>query len=141
MSTVETKEGFTLYHKDGASGKIVRITGSGFVKQGSITQGHPVEYRHWQDVIEDYEFAMQQAAHSEEDEAICDAWLENPAEFMERDETGAPKTSSLRRVMAGTGLQRGDAMQKQASAAWDQDFAEAQAHAAAVLGNIGNGRE
>jgi hypothetical protein len=119
---------------------LVRVTGSGFVKNAAITDGHPVEFRHWKDVVEDCAFALESAAHSEEEEAIVELWLDDPNSFM-TEEDGAVQTPSVRRMTAGMGLTRhSDIHQKQASANWDQDFSEAQAHAASVLSKIGNGR-
>jgi|SRR5271154_5256945 len=119
---------------------LVRITGSGFVKNAAITDGHPVEFRHWKDVVEDCTFALESAVHSEEEEAVVELWLEDPASFMEQED-GAVKTASVRRVTAGMGLMRStDVHQKQAAANFDHDFAEAQAHVASVLKNLGNGR-
>jgi hypothetical protein len=119
---------------------IHRITGSGFVKNAAITEGHPVEFRHWKDVVEDCAFALESATHSEEEEAVVELWLEDPQSFMGQED-GAVKTASVRRVTAGMGLMRHGDMQKQAGARnWDQDFSEAQDHVASVLKNLGNGR-
>jgi len=120
--------------------KLFRITGSGFVKQGSVTPGHPVEFRHWKEVIEDADFALESAVHSEEEEAVVELWLEDPQSFQEAE--GMVQASAVRRVQAGNGLQRvGDVHHKQASQNWDNDFTEATAHVRSVLGNLGNGTD
>lgn len=109
------------------------------MKQGSVTPGHPIEFRHWQEVIDDADFALESAVHSEEEEGVVELWLEDPQSFQETE--GMVQTPAVRRVRAGNGLQRvGDVHHKQASQNWDNDFSEAQAHVAAVLGKVGNGR-
>lgn len=121
---------------------IVRITGSGFAKQGSITQGHPVEFRHWKDVIEDYDFALESAVHSEEEEAVVNLWLEDPQSFQDKDIPSQHRGSMRRVVTGGLGPQRVDNMhQKTAAANWDQDFSEATEHVRSVLSNLGNGTD
>lgn len=120
---------------------LVRITGSGFVKNAAITDGHPVEFRHWKDVVDECDFALESAVSSEEEEAVVELWLEDPQSFMIDEEGAAVKTSSMRRVTGGMGLMRhGDIHQKQASSNFDKNFADAQAHVASVLKNLGNGR-
>lgn len=121
--------------------RIVRITGSGFVKQGSVTPGHPVESRHWKDVVNDIDCELEAAVHSEEEEAVVDLWLEDPASFQEDTESVGHTASSMRVRTGGMGLQRvGDLHKTAAASNWDQDFSEAQAHVASVLSKLGNGR-
>lgn len=121
--------------------RIVRITGSGFVKQGSVTPGHPVESRHWKDVVNDIDCELEAAVHSEEEEAVVDLWLEDPQSFQEDTENVGHTASTMRVRTGGMGLQRvGDLHKTAAATSWDQDFSEAQAHVASVLKNLGNGR-
>lgn len=117
--------------------KIVRITGSGFVKQGSITDGHPVEFRHWQEVVDEAENVLEAAADSEQEEAFVDHWLENPQLYNGADEVlGGLKRGSM--IRAADSFGRKQAVVHQAN--WDQEFADAKAHAASVLSKLGNGR-
>jgi hypothetical protein len=119
---------------------LVRITGSGFVKTGAITDGHPVEFRHWKEVVDEADGFLESAANSEEEEAVVELWLEDPASFQAAfdSENGA---SPVKRGMfsRADNFSRG----KQAARAesnWDQEFSDAQAHVASVLKNLGNGR-
>lgn len=121
--------------------KIVRITGSGFAKTGSVTDGHPVEFRHWKDVVEEAEAELEAAADQETDEAVVERWLENPQEFMaaESDTEVVTGVSTMKQGM----LRRADNFNKRAAApqrSWDAEFTDAQAHVASVLKNLGNGR-
>jgi hypothetical protein len=118
---------------------LIRITGSGFVKQGSVTDGHPVEFRHWKDVVDDCDFALESAVHSEEEEAVVELWLEDPKSFM--DEETSVNAPTMRRVQAGLGMQRHDPMQHKVATTrnWDQDYSEATEHVRSVLSNLGNG--
>jgi len=119
--------------------KLVRITGSGFAKQGAIAPGHPVEFRHWQEVVDDFDFALESAAHSEEEEAVVDLWLEEPQSFMDKDDP-IQRQGALRRATAGMGMARvTDLHRKTAAANWDQDFEEAKEHVASILSKLGNG--
>lgn len=114
--------------------RIVRITGSGFVKTGSITDGHPVEFRHWKEVVDEADFAIESAAHSEDEEAVVELWLEDPQSF--RDSDSEVQTAVVRRAdKLGAKYER-----KTASSNWDQEFADAQAHARSVLAKLGNNR-
>lgn len=118
--------------------RIVRITGSGFVKQGSVMPGHPVEFRHWKDVVDECDFALESAVSSEEEEAVVELWLEDPQSFMIDEEGAAVKTSSMRRVTGGMGLMRhGDIHQKQASSNFDKDLEDMKNHVTSVLANMG----
>jgi hypothetical protein len=118
--------------------KLFRITGSGFVKQGSITPGHPIEFRHWKEVVDDADFALESAVHSEEEEAVVELWLEDPQSFQVGEDM--VQSPAVRRVQAGNGLQRvSDVHHKQAAANWDQDHSEAVEHVRSVLSNLGNG--
>jgi hypothetical protein len=133
MSVVKTEEGFVNH---GSTGKLVRITGSGFVKTGAITEGHPVAFRHWQEVVDEAENALDAAAEAE-DEELCDYWLENPLLFNGGDTVeGGLKRGSMVRTADNFG--RKQAVIRQTS--WDQEFSDAQAHVASVLKNLGNGR-
>jgi hypothetical protein len=126
--------------------RLVRIAGSGFAKQGSVAQGHPVEFRHWKDVVDEAEAELETAADLDTEEAVVELWLEDPRSFMETGSAeGDPGTVSpmVRRAQTGgLGLQRhGDPRHKTAAASdWDSEFANAKAHAASVLGKLGNGR-
>jgi hypothetical protein len=117
---------------------IVRITGSGFVKTGAIADGHPVEFRHWQEVVDEADSFLESAAASEEEEAVVELWLEDPMSFQDQEET------ATRSIRTGGMIRHADAFgRKQAvvrDTNWDQEFADAQAHVASVLKNIGNGR-
>lgn len=119
--------------------RLIRITGSGFVKQGSVTPGHPIEFRHWKEIIDDADSMLESAAHSEEEEAVVELWLEDPQSFQQAE--GVGRSSAVRRVGAGQGLQRVGEHHKQAAQNWDQDFEEAQTHVASLLGKLGNGRK
>lgn len=112
--------------------KLVRITGSGFVKTGAITPGHPVVSRHWKDVINEADFELESAAHQETEEAAIEEWLENPQDFIDSE----VKTASIRRV-DNFNSQKQAARQTRS---WDADFADAQAHVAGILSKLGNGR-
>lgn len=119
--------------------RIVRITGSGFVKQGSVTPGHPVESRHWKDVVNDIDCELEAAVHSEEEEAVVDLWLEDPQSFQE-DTQGAGRGAVTMVRTGGMGMQRvGIPHKTAADQNWDQDFSEAREHVASVLKNLGNG--
>lgn len=115
---------------------LIRITGSGFVKTGAIADGHPVEFRHWKDVVDECDRELESAAGSEEEEAVVELWLEDPMSFQTEDDTTVVRTGGLRRA---DNFVRG----KQAATRetnWDQEFADAQSHVASVLKNLGNGR-
>jgi hypothetical protein len=119
--------------------KILRITGSGFVKTGAITDGHPVAFRHWQEVVDECDRELEFAASSDEEEAVVELWLEDPMSF--QTEEDAPVQGLLRRGM----INRADNFVRGKQAArsetnWDREFADAQLHAASVLSKLGNGR-
>lgn len=119
--------------------KLARITGSGFVKRGSVTPGHPVESRHWKDVINDIDCELEAAVHSEEEQAVVDLWLEDPLSFQDKDIPRSGATTMVR--TGGMGLQRAGVQHKVAAAAsWDQSFSDATSHVASVLSKLGNGR-
>jgi hypothetical protein len=128
------------------SGKIFRITGSSFVKTGSVTDGHPVEFRHWQEVVDEAENFLESAVNSEEEEAVVELWLEDPMSFQayfNNEEGATPMGPGVSRT-AGSMVRHADAFgRKQAvvrETNWDEEFADAKAHAASVLKNLGNGR-
>ena len=126
---------------------IVRITGSGFVKTGSVTDGHPVEFRHWKEVVDSADSFLESAAASEDEEAVVELWLEDPMSFQayfdeEGAEAGVPQVRT-----AGSMVRRADQFgSKRATPKgpgktnWDQEFADAQAHARSVMAKLGNGR-
>ena len=118
---------------------LIRITGSGFVKTGSITDGHPVEFRHWKEVVDEFDNELEFAASSEEEQAVVDLWLEDPQSFQNEFDAGQvaiQRTGSM--IRSADNFGRKQAVVRGAN--WDQEFADAQAHAASVLGKLGNGR-
>lgn len=121
---------------------LIRVTGSGFVKTGSVTDGHPVEFRHWQEVVDEAENFLESAASSEEEEAVVELWLEDPMSF-QKFEDATPMGPGVNRT-AGSMIRSVDPFgRKQAvvrGTNWDTEFADAQAHVASVLKNLGNGR-
>jgi hypothetical protein len=129
---------------------LIRITGSGFVKTGSVTDGHPVEFRHWQEVVDEAENFLDSAVNSEEEEAVVELWLEDPmsfqAYFNEEDATPMGPGARVNRT-AGSMIRSVDPFgRRQAAAArppetdWDAEFADAKAHVASVLSRLGNGK-
>jgi hypothetical protein len=114
---------------------ITRITGSGFVKQGSITDGHPVEFRHWQEVVDEAEAALDFAVHSDEEESVVELWLEDPMSFQKAMGADGPQTGGAIRRADNFG---GKVARRESN--WDQEFSDAQAHVKNVLANLGNGR-
>jgi len=130
---------------------IVRITGSGFVKTGSVTDGHPVEFRHWKEVVDSAEDFLESAATSEDEEAVVELWLEDPMSFQayfdEENGEATPMGPGVARVnrTAGSMIRSADPFgRKQAvvrqETNWDKEFADAQAHAKSVMAKLGNGR-
>jgi hypothetical protein len=122
--------------------RVVRITGSGFVKMGAIADGHPVEFRHWQEVVDECDRELESAASSEEEEAVVELWLEDPMSFQavfDEEEPGiAPQTRTGSMLRRADNFGRKQAVVREAN--WDQEFADAQLHVASVLKNLGNGR-
>jgi len=121
--------------------KIFRITGSGFVKQGSITDGHPVEFRHWKEVVDEADNFLESAVTSEEEQAVVELWLEDPLSFQDADDLrpmGARSSKGSMIRNADIGFGRRQAAVRETN--WDSEFADAQAHAASVLSKLGNGR-
>lgn len=118
--------------------RLVRITGSGFVKTGAIADGHPVEFRHWQEVVDECDRELEFAASSEEEEAVVELWLEDPMSFQDQDEA-APRSvrSGFSLLRHADNFGRKQAVVRETN--WDQEFADAQEHVAAVLKNLGNG--
>lgn len=118
--------------------RLVRITGSGFAKTGSITDGHPVEFRHWKDIVEEADAELVAAADQETEEAVVELWLEDPQSFNEVDTEGVG-------LKQGSMLRRADNFNQKRAAApqqnWNTEFADAQAHVASVLKNLGNGAD
>jgi len=117
---------------------LVRITGSGFVKTGSITDGHPVEFRHWKDVVEDAESFLESAAHSEEEEAVVELWLEDPMSFQQFFETPTERAEhvGLIRRADRTGAKTASVPAE----TWEESMSAAKTHINSMLANLGNGR-
>lgn len=116
--------------------RLVRITGSGFAKTGSITDGHPVEFRHWQDVVDEAETELVAAANEETEEAVVELWLEDPTSFQENLEN--PQERAERVGMVHRADRVGAKYARQAPQEdWNQEYANAQAHARSVLANMG----
>jgi hypothetical protein len=117
-----------------------------FRKTGATQQAAPVEFRHWKEVVDEFDQELEAASLNESEEAVVDLWLEDPLSFQEgtTNPSHAHTGSMVRRLQTGgSGLRRAsDAMAKTASAGegWDQEFADAQAHVASVLKNLGNAR-
>ena len=112
----------------------------------SVTDGHPVEFRHWKEVVDEAENFLESANTSAEEEAVVELWLEDPMSFQaafDEEEGATPMGPGTQRT-AGSMLRRADNFgSKQAvvrTTNWDQEFADAQAHAASVLKNLGNAR-
>jgi len=125
-----------------------RITGlsyANFAKTGAMMETAPVSNQPWREFVDGFDNDLEAAALSESEEAVVDLWLEDPMSFMDT-EINPEHThvgSMMRRVATGgMGLQRsGDPTHKTASSTdWDDEFANAKAHAASVLANLGNGR-
>jgi hypothetical protein len=121
--------------------RLVRIAGSGFAKTGSVADGHPVESRHWQEVVAEAEAHLEAAVASADEEAVVELWLEDPASFQAAfDEEGAtplrPRTGSMIRHADSFGRKQAVARRSD----WDQELSDARAHAASVLSKLGNGR-
>jgi hypothetical protein len=130
---------------------LVRITGSGFVKTGSVTDGHPVEFRHWKEVVDSAEDYLESAASSDEEEAVVELWLEDPMSFQayfdEESGEATPMGPGVARVhrTAGSMIRSADPFGRKTGVVktatnWDQEFADAQAHAKSVMAKLGNGR-
>lgn len=101
-----------------------------FRKTGATQQAAPVEFRHWKEVVDDFDNDLEAAAMNETEEAVVDLWLEDPQSFMEGEvnPSHSHTGSMVRRLQTGgLGLQRhADPRQKTASASdWDQEFADA----------------
>jgi hypothetical protein len=122
--------------------RLLRITGSGFVKTGAVADGHPVEFRHWQEVVDECDRELESAADSGEDEAVVELWLEDPMSFQAAFDGEEPGAAP--QIRTGGMLRRADSFgRKQAvvrETSWDEEFADAQRHVASVLGKLGNGR-
>jgi len=112
------------------------------VKTGAVADGCPVEFRHWKDVIDECDRELESAVASEEEEAVVELWLEDPASFQaafNEEEPGAVPlhhTGSMLRCADSFG--RKQAVVREAN--WDAEFADVKAHVASVLGRLGNGR-
>jgi hypothetical protein len=129
---------------------IFRITGSGFVKTGSVTDGHPVEFRHWKEVVEEADSMLESAAGSEEEEAVVELWLEDPMSFQayfdEESGEATPMGPGAARVhrTAGSMIRSADPFGRKTGVVkqtnWDKEFADAQEHAKSVMAKLGNGR-
>jgi hypothetical protein len=117
---------------------IVRITGSGFVKTGAVADGHPVEFRHWKDVVDEADSFLESAAVSEEEEAVVELWLEDPMSFQDQEDSPTRMMRTGGMIRHADGFGRKQAVVRETN--WDAEFADAQAHVASVLKNLGNGR-
>jgi hypothetical protein len=96
-----------------------------FRKTGATQDGAPVEFRHWKEVVDEFDHDLEAAALNESEEAVVDLWLEDPRSFMEGEVNPSQvHTGSMVRRMqtGGSGLRRaGDPMAKTASeSGWDQ---------------------
>lgn len=106
--------------------------------------GSPVNHQAWREIVDEFDTRLEFMAESEDDEAMCDNWLENPFTFKDAevsDSSSGMHTAMLRRPQTGgMGLRRAsDVRPKIASSSdWDQEFADAKAHASSVLKNLGN---
>ncbi len=116
--------------------RIVRITGSGFVKTGAVADGHPVEFRHWKDVVDECDRELESAASSEEEEAVVELWLEDPMSFQAEDASPIRRTGGM--IRSADNFGRKQAVVRETN--WDQEFADAKEHAASVLSKLGNAR-
>jgi len=112
-------------------------------KTAGAVQSDPINYRHWRELVDEFDFQIEYAASQETEEAVVDLWLEDPKSFMqglEASPEGGVQPSAIRRIKTGgTGLQRYNPMAKAASvSAWDQEFTDAKNHADEVLRKLGN---
>ena len=124
--------------------RLVRITGSGFVKTGAITDGHPVEFRHWEEVVDTADAFLESAVNSEDEEAVVELWLEDPMSFQAYFDEEAAGEGIVKQRTAGSMVRLADGFGRKQAAPrqtnWDQEFADAQAHARSVMAKLGNGR-
>ena len=89
----------------------------------------PVSHRPWQESVDEFDSGLSQIVDDESEEAIVDLWLEDSENSEEQGRT------SVKRVKTGgNGLHHYDSMAK--TAAWDQEFSDAQAHAAEILKSL-----
>jgi len=119
---------------------LIRITSSGFVKTGSVTDGHAVEFRHWKEVVDEAENFLESATDSEEEEAVVELWLEDPMSFQTAFNEEEGVTPNVRRT-TGSMIRNVDNFgRKQAvvrTTNWDQEVDNVRNHVASVLGNMG----
>jgi hypothetical protein len=111
-----------------------------WVKTAGAVKSEPINHRPWQELVDDFDGTLEFAAAQETEEAIVDLWLEDPRSFMDGDVDPVEQRSAARLVKTGgNGWQRPDvAMSRTASARFDQEFADAKAHADSVLKKLGN---
>lgn len=125
-----------------AQHKIARITGSGFVKQGAITDGHPVEFRHWQEVVDEADTFLESATHEEDEESVVELWLEDPMSFQQYFDEEAAAEGIVKQRTAGSMIRHADSFGRKNAVVretnWDKEYADAQAHVASVLKNLGS---
>lgn len=106
----------------------------------TAAQSDPISFRHWRELVDDFDFQIEYSANQETEEAVVDLWLEDPRSFMEGLEMPEGQQSAARRVKTGgNGLERYNPMVRTASVTrWDSEFADAKAHADSVLKSLGN---
>jgi hypothetical protein len=114
-----------------------------FRKNGATQDAVAVTSQPWKEFVSDFDADLEAAALDESVEAVVDLWLEDPQSFMDTEINPEHTThvgSMMRRVATGgMGLQRADTMQHKTASAtnWDDEFANAKAHAASVLSQLG----
>lgn len=113
-----------------------------FRKNGATQEAIAVTNHPWREFVDEFDTELESAALAESEEAVVDLWLEDPMSF--QDSPVNPEHthvgSMMRRVgTGGMGLQRAGTMQHKTAAAtnWDDEFANAKAHAASVLSQLG----
>lgn len=109
-------------------------------KTSAAAQSDSISFRHWRELVDDFDFQIEYSANQETEEAVVDLWLEDPRSFMEGLEMPEGQQSAARRVKTGgNGLRRHDPMVRTAAATrWDSEFSEAKNHVDQVLKNLGN---
>ncbi len=113
-----------------------------FRKNGAVQEAIAVTNHPWREFVDEFDTELESAALAESEEAVVDLWLEDPMSFMDNTEVNpehAHTGSMMRRVATGgMGLQRMVNQHKTASSTnWDDEFANAKAHAASVLSQLG----
>jgi hypothetical protein len=116
-----------------------------FRKTGATQESVAVTHQPWREFVDGFDADLEAAALDESVEAVVDLWLEDPMSFQDApvNPEHSHVGSMMRRVATGgMGLQRAGQPQHKTAATtdWDDEFANAKAHAASVLANLGNGR-